>query len=229
MNIPDNIVKQKLKNVYFIWGTGKTTTANELHKRHGFYVYHTDYSRQTHFQNAEPEYQPAMCRDILKEYGIKDYLGLPPKVAGEWEREIVREFTPMIIADLIGLASQHEVVICEGDIDEDTVITVSTNIVVLSNHGKKHDWFDRPDQRHMLENIRNRTDLTEQEKDELIKNAYAIVGGNSDEKNNHIHEIPRVVTQYGIRHIIFDDSTTIPGTVALVEEYFGFHKRGESQ
>ena len=49
-------------------------------------------------------------------------------------------------------------------------ISIATNIIVLSNHGKKNDWFDRPDQRHMLDNIRNRTDLTEQEKDELIKN-----------------------------------------------------------
>ena len=32
MNIAENIIRQKLINVYFIWGRGKTTIANELNK-----------------------------------------------------------------------------------------------------------------------------------------------------------------------------------------------------
>ena len=39
MNIADNIIRQKLTNVYFIWGRGKSTIANELSKNFGCYIY----------------------------------------------------------------------------------------------------------------------------------------------------------------------------------------------
>jgi len=30
MNIADNVIREKIKNVYFIWGRGKTIIANQL-------------------------------------------------------------------------------------------------------------------------------------------------------------------------------------------------------
>ncbi|NLA77854.1 MAG: hypothetical protein GX851_08530 [Clostridiales bacterium] len=90
MNIADNIIKNKLKNVYFIWGSGKTVTANALAAKYGFFVYHTD-NRTPHFKKAEPEYQPAMCRNVPDVWALdkNNMLG--------WEAAIVREMTPMII------------------------------------------------------------------------------------------------------------------------------------
>ncbi len=44
MNIAENILKNSLKNVYFLAGTdcgGKTTMANELSKKYGF-IYFND-------------------------------------------------------------------------------------------------------------------------------------------------------------------------------------------
>lgn len=66
MTIADNVIKNKLKNVYFIWGRGKTTIANELHNQYGFFIYSTDDSRNRLIRLASPEYQPWMCRDIEK-------------------------------------------------------------------------------------------------------------------------------------------------------------------
>ncbi len=37
MNIADNIIRNRLENVYFLWGRGKTTIANQLHEKKGFY------------------------------------------------------------------------------------------------------------------------------------------------------------------------------------------------
>ena len=91
LHIPDN--------VYFIWGSGKTTAASELSHRYGCYVYHTDDSRTKHFQNANPQLQPAMCRNV------PDYWALSPEDARQWESDIVREMTPTIVADLIELAA----------------------------------------------------------------------------------------------------------------------------
>ena len=36
MFIVDSIIREKLKNVYFIWGSGKTTIANRLNEKYGF-------------------------------------------------------------------------------------------------------------------------------------------------------------------------------------------------
>lgn len=36
MTIADNVIKDKLQNVYFIWGRGKTTIAKALQGKYGF-------------------------------------------------------------------------------------------------------------------------------------------------------------------------------------------------
>lgn len=212
IRIPEDYVSDEFlhipDNVYFIWGSGKTTAANELSRRFGCYVYHTDDSRAKHFQNADPQLQPAMCRDV------PDYFALATEDARQWENDIVREMTPMIIADLIELAAQHKTVICEGDIDVDMIAPLTTRIVYISNHGKGYDFFDRPEQRHMLDEIRSRTDLTEAEKDQRIQNVYAIVGGEESLKQ------PREVAQLGVNEIFRDNCTTIEQTADAIAKYF---------
>lgn len=215
MLIPDNVLKQKLQNVYFIWGSGKTSAANELNRRYGFYIYHTDNEREKHFKNADPKFQPALCRNV------PDVWKLDPSDAAQWEGEIVHDFTPMVIADLIQLASQNEGVICEGDIDIDAIIQIVTHAVTISNYGTPGDFFDRPEQRHMLDEIRSR-DISDEEKEELIRNAYRIVsGGEEESEKKPKHEVPRETIQYGVRQIIRDDNSTVEQTADMIAKYFG--------
>ena len=68
MYIADNIIRDRLKKVYFIWGRGKTTVSDRLRDKFGFYVYRTDDSRDYHRKDASPIYQPYMCYDFEKEY-----------------------------------------------------------------------------------------------------------------------------------------------------------------
>lgn len=211
MNIADNTIKKLLENVYFIWGSGKTTTANALAKKHNLYVYHTDDSRSWHFKNVHPDYQPAMCRDV------PDFWALEKEDALAWESAIVREMTPMIVADLIGLSVQYEGIICEGDIDIDTVMPVVTNAVIISNHGKSYDFFDRPEQAHMLEGIKKKTDLNGEEKQKLIDNAYHILSSDFEDKVS----IPRETELYGVKEIIRDETTSVEQVVQMIEEYWG--------
>lgn len=209
MYIADNTIKNLLNNVYFIWGSGKTTTANALAEKHGFVVYHTDNSRSWHFNNTHPDYQPAMCRDV------PDFWALEKEDALAWEHAIVKEMTPMIVTDLIILSVQHEKIICEGDIDIDTVIPVVTNAVTISNHGKRYDFFDRPEQRHMLEEIKNRTDINDDEKQKLIDNAYHILSPEPEDIS-----IPRETKLYGVKEIIRDETTSVEDVVKMIEEYW---------
>ncbi len=45
MDIADNIIRNKLKNVYFIWGRGKTTVAYILRNKYGCFAFSTDEAR----------------------------------------------------------------------------------------------------------------------------------------------------------------------------------------
>lgn len=217
MLVSDNIIKHRLKNVYFIWGRGKTTIANELHRKYGYYVYDVDEARNRHWRNADPIYQPYMCRDYEKEYGVSDFWQLPPEVIADRETHWLNEFTPMVVVDLIELAQYHDIIICEGDVDCDIILPVATSIVYLSNHGTRFDWFNRPDHADSLDSIKNRTDLTEIEKEEIIKNAYNSVGQN-------MNSLPIQLFKHGIKNIIWDDNTTIEQTAFEVAQYFNFQK-----
>lgn len=203
MIIADNILKNKLKNVYFIWGSGKTTAADILSEKYGIYVYHTDHERSKFFGIAEKEFQPSMCRVV------PDFWALPKDEALAWEAEIVREFTPMVIADLIELSAVHEKIICEGDLDFAALSGIVTNAVFISYHGKDYDFFDRPEQRKMLDDIRKR-DISDAEKEELIANAYSIVNGKENKAPDWVKQILR------------DDHSAPEGTAAEIANYFGF-------
>lgn len=215
MNIADNVIKDKLRNVYFIWGTGKTTIAKALQAKYGFYLYSTDDSRNWHMEKAMPEHQPCMCRDYVREYGVKSFWALPREVIAEREQHFLAEVTPMIVSDLIILAAQHEVVLCEGDIDYQMMIPVASHIVHLCNAGKGFDWFDRPDHRESLDAIKRRTDLSEREKDEIIRNAYQSVTPKEGQVSDW-------VTNHAVKNITWDDNTTIEQTASEVAQYFSF-------
>ncbi len=215
MYIADNIIRNRLAKVYFIWGRGKTTVSNRLRDKYGFYVYSTDDSRDRHRKAACPIYQPYMCFDFKKEYGVKDFWVLPRKVIGEREKHFLVEMTPMIITDLMVLSEKHDVIVCEGDIDYEAVIPVAVHTVHLCNRGTKFDFFNRPDHEN-LDLIKERNDLSEFEKESIIQNAYASVGGNEG-------IIPEWVVKNGVKNIMWDDSTTIEQTVSEVEEHFALH------
>ena len=215
MQIADNIIRRALSNVYFIWGRGKTTIADRLREKHGFYVYSTDDSRDWHMKNAHPVSQPYMCRNFEKEYGVKSFWELPKEVIAEREKHFVQEMTPMILVDLLVLSKQHEVILCEGDIDYTAVAPIATHAVHLRNCGTRFDWFERPDHADALDYITKRTDLSAQEKEALIQNAYASVAGNDG-------TMPDWVTALQIHNLDWYDNTGVDRTLADVEAYFGF-------
>ncbi|MDR2686160.1 MAG: hypothetical protein LBB75_00270 [Oscillospiraceae bacterium] len=217
MDIPDNVIRQKLRNVYFIWGRGKTTIANELRRKYKCFIYRTDESRPRHRANAAPSYQPHMCRDYEKEYGVSDFWELPAEVIRERERHWLREFTPMVIVDLMLLAATHGVILCEGDIDYEAVIPLASHMVHLSNRGTKFDWFNRPGH-STLDSIQTRTDLSDEEKAAIVRNAYNAVGQNGA-------PLPDWVVRHNITDIAWDDNTAIDETASEAARYFALTAR----
>jgi len=215
MQIANSTIKRALTNVYFLWGRGKTTIANRLHEKYGFYIYSTDLARDMLMPLANSEDQPYMCRDFVREYGVKSFWELPNEVIAEREDHFLREMTPMILVDLIALSKLHEVIICEGDIDYGAAAPIASHAVHLHHCGRKFDWFKRPDHSGLFDEVKSRTDLNDDEKRALIQKAYDAVSAEEC-------GLPQWVLDWKVTNIDWDDDTGIDRTLADVERCFGF-------
>jgi len=213
---PDNILKKRLQNVYFILGHGPDV-ADELGRKYGVYVYHTCNNRWRYEQDADPQFQPGLFRNV------PDVWALTPADMAQWESEMARDFTPMVIMDLIQLTANHEKIICENTIDIDSIVHYVTHAVRISNYATKGNSSEDPETRQRLEEIRSR-DITDEEKDILIRNLHGMFGYDESGNRNPNREIPRETAQYGIKQIIWDDDSTVTQTADEIAEYFGFCK-----
>ena len=218
MEISNKIIKDKLKNVYFIWGCGKTTIVNRLKEKYGFYIYSTDESRIRQMELANPTDQPYMCRDYYTEYGVKSFWELPKDVIADREQHFVAEMTPMMVAELIQLSTLHPVILCEGDIDYHAIAPIATNMVNLCNQSSTFDWFNRPDHEDIRNIVAQRIDLSDEEKQRVIDHAYECVTPDDNNDADWVKEL-------GIKIIVWNDHTSIDTTATEVAEYFGFTKR----
>jgi guanylate kinase len=212
MNIPDNIISRKLKNVYFIIGgscSGKTTSAKYLNEKYGMYHYGTDFMRKTYYESASIDYQPTLCRKI------NDFYDLNIDEVIEYETNVINEVTPMIIADLIELSGKYEKIICEGVyailiaplISYSKIIHLST-----SNEIIKNDFFIRPLQLQILENIKNRIDISDSEKEKRINHRIDMACG----VISKIDEISKL----NIKQYYRNEKSTINEMLNIIENHF---------
>jgi hypothetical protein len=202
--IPDNVLKRMLQNVYFILGDG-AAVADELGRRYGIFVYHTCNYRYKHSQNADPQFQPGLSRFVEN---MPDFWAQDPEDAMQWEREIAHDFTPMVIMDLIQLTAKHEKVICENDIDINSIIQIVTHAVVISSHKAWDGFIER------YEKEIHRRDISEDEKENLNRKLHSAWGKGKPEN-------PRGINPYGIKQIFLEDNSTVEQTADMVAEYFG--------
>jgi len=203
LNIPDNILKRLLQNVYFVLGDG-AAVADELGRRHGMHVYHTCDHRYKHCQNADPKFQPELSCAI----GNADFWARDPEDAMRHEREVVHDFTPMVIMDLIQLTANDEKVICENDIDIESILPIVTNAIVISNERAWDDFLSN------YENEIHQRDINEEEKSKLVRKLHVVWGKGKPEN-------PHGVNAYGLKQIFLDDNSTVAQTANIVAEYFG--------
>lgn len=110
MNIQDNVIRNALKNVYFVCGNacaGKSTIARMIADRHGFELYDMDARYECHRAIALPEYQPNMC------YHMQDFheqWTRPADKQAQWNMASLDEQTDMVFIDLMRIAADRPVV-----------------------------------------------------------------------------------------------------------------------
>lgn len=206
LQIPENVLKRLLQNIYFILGSSTSiAVADELGHRYGIYVYHTCEHRSKHSQNADPQFQPGLCSF---EENIPDFFARDPEEARQKERDVVHDYTPMVIMDLIQLSATHENVICENDIDIESISQIATHVVTISDYGCWDGFLGG------YENAIRQRDISEDEKKILIRKLNAAWGEGKPEN-------PRGTMQYGVKQIFCDENSTVEQTADMVAEYFG--------
>lgn len=213
MIFQDNIIKEYLRNVYFISGTacgGKTTVTKELGKKYGIPIYVIDDQFTIHQLMSDKEHQPTMTttfKDADEFFGrsVDEYKG--------WLLGNKREQLDYVLLDLIKL-SRDQIILCDLHIvvEEADKITDPSRIAFMISKPENivDTYCNRLDHKPFSDFIHSATDYEkakatcEQTLTEINIDAYNFI------KNSDYFWVER------------DNNRSIEDTAALVEEHFGW-------
>lgn len=215
MIFQDNVLKEYLKNVYFITGTpcgGKTTVSRALAKRYGLTVYDIDEQFDRHQKLSAPSLQPAMNKRFES---ADEFFGRPVEEYKQWLTDNTREQLDFVLLDLIRL-SQDRIVLCDCHltVEEARYLTEPGRIAFLIKDPAHliDDYCNRPDHQGFSRFIHSATNVAQAKAtcNETLKclNESRIAAI----KNSEYLWIERT------------ESSTVTETVNSVARHFGFMK-----
>ena len=215
MIFQDNVIKEYLKNVYFITGTpcaGKTTISRELAKRHNLLVYDIDEQYPNHRKISNAAFQPSMNK-VFKD--ADEFFGRTVEEYKKWLLDNTREQLDFVLLDLIRL-SQNQTVLCDCHltVEEAEKFTEPSRIVFLIKEPSNliDDYCNRPDHQEFSDFINSTSDT---EKAKTICNAT--LKSLNEKKCNEIKGS-------GYYWLERTPKSTVVETVGKVERHFGFVK-----
>ena len=153
------------RNVFFILGcpcAGKTTVAKLLAQRNKMYCLNGDEERFRYYKRADKAKHKYMTMDASSfwNWSLREMV--------DWERGVISEQTPMIIEDLNRLSEEHELVLFEGMLDINYLLSVADRdrIVYLTVDRDicEKEFFGRGDHNKMLTAIMNTEGISDEEK-----------------------------------------------------------------
>ncbi len=162
MIFQDNVIKEYLKNVYFVTGTpcgGKTTISRELAKRHNLLVYDVDEQFGRHQQVSNATFQPAMNKQFKD---ADEFFLRTVDEYKKWLLENTREQLDFVLLDLIRL-SQKQIVLCDCHLtmEQAEQITEPSRIVFLLKEPSNiiDDYCNRTDHQDFCNFINSASDV----------------------------------------------------------------------
>lgn len=213
MIFQDNVLKEYLKNVYFITGTpcgGKTTISRELARRHDLPVYDVDEQFDHHRMLSDAAYQPSMNKVF------QDADAFFGRTVGEYKQWLIdntREQLDYVLLDLIRL-SQDQIVLCDCHLTMEEVqkLTQPSRIVFLIKEPSHiiDDYCNRPDHQGFNAFINSASDA---------EKAKATCNETLKSLNEKYYDAIRKSTWFWIERT---PESTVDDTVKRVERHFGF-------
>ena len=213
MIFQDNIIKEYLRNVYFISGTacgGKTTVTKELGKKYGIPIYVIDDQFTIHQLMSDKEHQPTMTTTFKD---ADEFFGRSVEEYKRWLLGNKREQLDYVLLDLIKL-SRDQIILCDLHIvvEEADKITDPSRIAFMISKPENivDTYCNRPDHKPFSDFIHSATDYEkakatcEQTLTEINIDAYNYI------KNSDYFWVER------------DNNRSVEDTAALVEKHFGW-------
>ncbi len=162
MIFADNIIKEYLRNVYFIAGTpcgGKTTISMALGKKFGIEVFDIDERFPAHQRMSDPKYQPNMNKCFAN---ADEFFGRSVEEYKNWLLENTREQLDFVILDLIR-ASENKPIICDCHLtlDQAKLLSDPSRIAFMIKEPNDivDDYCNRPDHQDFSDFIHSATDF----------------------------------------------------------------------
>jgi cytidylate kinase len=220
MNLPDNIIRHYLRNVYFIAGGlcgGKTTISTHLSQKYGVALYNWDEKYTEHKAISDSLHQPEMH----KHYNDwEEYFSRSPVEWAESLKQSIREHAKIAIVDLINRA-RDDIILVDGVIPFDILdrISVPERCVFLyaTMEVIRRDNFRRAEKVDMLECIM-RLKNPEQAKENVFRASELVYTQDME----HVRKSPFT---YYIRDVNTDDDHIMQE----IEMHFDFAKRAPVQ
>lgn len=162
MIFQDNVLKEYLKNVYFITGTpcgGKSTISKILAKRHNFAVYNIDEQFSIHQKIVDSKFQPSMTKKFKN---ADEFFGRSVEEYTKWLIDNTREQLDFVLLDLIRL-SQNQIVLCDCDLtveNADRLSDISRVAFLIKEPSNLiEDYCNRPDHQDFNDFINSCTNV----------------------------------------------------------------------
>ena len=162
MIFQDNVIKEYLKNVYFVTGTpcgGKTTISRELAKRHNLLAYDIDERFDSHQAMSDLKFQPSMNKNFKD---ADAFFGRTVEEYKQWLISNTREQLDYVLMDLIRL-SQDRIVLCDCHLtmEQAEQITEVSRVAFLIREPSNlvEEYCNRPDHQGFANFINSATDV----------------------------------------------------------------------
>ena len=213
MKIADNIIREHLKNVYFLCGGaygGKTTMAKRIEEKHGFIRYRQGDHSAAYFALADAAEQPAMSVDRSADW--HGYFAQPPRQYADWMRAELREEAEFTVADLIGMPKDQKVIV-DGIIPPDILKRISDHghvfLLFAPDDMKRKHYFDRADKDEIFRFI-----LSFPDGEALLENVIEALNIDNEAERQQF-------MKSGFRYRERSENDTVEDTLREIEEHFG--------
>lgn len=212
MIFQDNVIKEYLKNVYFITGTpcgGKTTISHALAEKYGLELFDADERFDEHRKISDPLFQPAMNTHFKS---ADEFFGRTVEEYKNWLLSNTREQLEFVLLDLIRL-SKNKKVLCDCHLTVDQALTFSepARVVFLIKDPSNlvDEYSNRPDHQGFSQYLNSATDI-EKAKQTVNTTLYELNVNRIEEiKSSSFFWIERTA------------DSTVEGTLTCVEKYLG--------
>ena len=212
MNFQENVLKEYLKNVYFITGTpcgGKTTISRALAKKYGFELFDIDERFEEHQKISDSAHQPAMNKQFRN---ADEFFGRSVEEYKKWLIDNTREQLEFVLLDLIRASADKKILCdCHLTVEQALMFSDPSRVVFLIKDPSNlvDEYRERWDHQGFNQYLNSSSDVDSAKKTVSTTLFELNIGHIEEVKNSPFFWIERTA------------KSTVPDTLARVEKHLG--------